>query len=84
VTHYAVPNMTANLARSASRALANAFLPFVTALAGHGTEEALRRDPGLAQGAYLLRGRLVHARAGMALGWPVTPLETVLGEGGRS
>jgi alanine dehydrogenase len=76
VIHYAVPNMTANLARSASRALANALLPHALNLAGRGAAEALLHDPGLARGAYLVAGQMVNPLAGAALGVPAVPLES--------
>ncbi len=79
VTHYCVPNMTADIPRTASRALANAAVPYVARLAELGLEEAARRDPGLAQGIYLYRGVLVHPRVGEILGLEVSTLADLLG-----
>lgn len=79
VLHYCVPNMTADIARTASRALASAALPYVTRLADLGVEEALRRDPGLARGVYLYQGRLVHSLVAEVLGLPAERLEDLLG-----
>ena len=81
VVHYCVPNLTANVARTASRALANAALPYLVELANEGLEVALRHDPGLAQGLFLYRGRMVNERAGKRLGIPVVPLASLLDEG---
>lgn len=78
VVHYCVPNMTANVARTASRALSDAVLAPVAALAGRGLEQALRQDPGLAAGVYLYRGRLVSEPLARALGVPATPLDALL------
>jgi alanine dehydrogenase len=78
VVHYCVPNVTANVARTASRALANASLPYISALADKGVDGALRDDPGLAAGVYLYKGQMVHRMAGETLGIPVTPLEQLL------
>ncbi len=84
VVHYCVPNMTANVARSASRAMADAVLPYVHEIVGRGLEEALRGDPGLARGVYLYRGRIVHDAVAGLLGEPATPLAGLLaGAGGR-
>lgn len=80
VTHYCVPNMTADIARTASRALANAALPYLARLADLGVDEALRRDPGLAEGVYLYRGRLVQPRVGEVLGMPTARLADLLDE----
>lgn len=79
VTHYCVPNMTANIARTACRALANAALPTLTALAADGAA-ALRADAGLRQGVYLYQGHLVHPDAADTLGLPATPLDRLLRE----
>jgi len=75
VVHYCVPNMTANVARTASRALSTVALPRIRALAGRGLEAALRAHPGLAAGVYLYRGRLVNARVGETLGLPVSSMD---------
>ena len=57
VTHFCVPNFTADLGRSASVALAQAMLPYVLTIAKHGVEGALERCAELAHGVYTLRGR---------------------------
>jgi len=82
VIHYCVPNMTATIARTASRALVNAALPYVRAVADHGLERALREDPGLAAGVYALNGKLVNAHIGQSLGLPATPVSELIGSGG--
>ena len=80
VVHYCVPNMTANIARTASRALANAVLPTLRALSRKGLAAALREDPGLAAGLYIYEGRLVNEKVGATLGIPVAPSPTLSGE----
>jgi alanine dehydrogenase len=81
VVHYCVPNMTANIPRTASRALANAALPYLEKLAGRGLETALREDPGLAEGIYLYRGKPVNPSVAETLGTTATPLQQMLDEG---
>lgn len=83
VLHYAVPNMTANIARSASRALATASHGYLVRLAERGVEGALADDAGLAQGVYMANGKLVNATAGSALGIPVSELAEALEKGNR-
>jgi alanine dehydrogenase len=73
--------MTANIARTASRALTNAALPYVIELANRGIDEALRNDPGLADGVFLYKGKMVNATAGETLGFAATSLEKLLNEG---
>ncbi|KAB2962194.1 MAG: alanine dehydrogenase [Thermoanaerobaculia bacterium] len=82
VVHYCVPNMTASIARTASRALAHAALPYLLELAGSGPDRALAHDAGLAAGTSLFRGKVVQRTLGQALGVEVTPLEVLL-EGRR-
>jgi alanine dehydrogenase len=60
VVHYAVPNMPALVARTATLALAAALLPRVQLLADAGIAPALDADPGLAQGAMIWDGAVVH------------------------
>jgi alanine dehydrogenase len=57
VTHFCVPNFTADLGRSASVAVAQAMLPYVLTIAKHGVESAIGKCPELARGVYTLRGR---------------------------
>jgi len=57
VTHFCVPNFTADLGRSASTAIAQAMLPYVLTIARHGVDLALEKCPSLARGVYTLRGR---------------------------
>jgi alanine dehydrogenase len=84
VLHYCVPNMTANIARTASRAFASATIPYLLTIAEKGLIRALNEDPGLAQGIYLFRGEIVNKMLGEMLGIDAIPLEKLLEEDGRS
>lgn len=84
VTHYCVPNMTANVARTASRALTLAALPAITWMAEGGIEGALRADPGLRRGVYMYRGEVVHAHVAQAMGVAAKTLDNLLGMDRRS
>ena len=59
IVHYAVPNMPALVARTATFAYAAATLPYVRRLAGRGVEHAVRDDPGLASGVAIWEGAIV-------------------------
>ncbi len=78
VTHFCVPNMTANAPRTASRAMTLSALPFVVKLAEEGIESALRTDAGLAKGCFLYRGRFVNETAATSLGLPPARLSDLL------
>jgi alanine dehydrogenase len=84
VLHYCVPNMTANIPRTATRALATAAIPYLMAIAERGLEDALKTYPGLAAGVFVYKGQMVHERAGKAQEMAVTPIGELLGKGGRS
>jgi alanine dehydrogenase len=84
ILHYCVPNMTANIPRTASRALATAAIPYLVDIAGSGLEQALAGNTGLAAGVFVYEGNMVHERAGKAQELPVTPIYELLGKGGRS
>ena len=57
VTHFCVPNFTADLGRSASVAVGQAMLPYLLTIARHGVESAIQKCPELARGVCTLRGR---------------------------
>jgi alanine dehydrogenase len=57
VTHFCVPNFTADLGRAASMAVGQAMLPYLLTIAEHGAEGAIGRCSELARGVYMLRGR---------------------------
>jgi alanine dehydrogenase len=57
VTHFCVPNFTADLGRTASVAVGQAMLPYLLTIARHGIDSAMEKCPELARGVYTLRGR---------------------------
>ena len=67
VVHYCVTNMPGAVPQTATRALNNATLPFVLALADKGID-ALREDPHLRQGLNVMDGKITNANVAMALG----------------
>jgi alanine dehydrogenase len=78
VVHYCVPNMSSNIARTASRVLSDAALPYVLEIASQGLEAALAADPGLAAGVYAYRGTLVHQAVARHVGAPPESLAALL------
>ena len=81
VVHFCVPNVTANIPRTASRALANAALPYLVELADRGLDAALQEDLGLAEGTVLYRGKIANKRVGKSLDIQATPIDRLLLEG---
>lgn len=82
VVHYCVPNMTADMGRSASIAIAQALMPFVMILAERGIADALRSSSALARGVYLYRGACVQPRLAAARNVPWRELKALLGAEG--
>ena len=78
VVHYCVPNMTANVARTASRALARAVIPLLLDLVGKGLERVVRDIPGFAAGVYVYKGKLVNEQVAAVLRVDSTPLPQVV------
>ena len=56
VVHYAVSNMTADVARTATQALSNTVLPYVLETANRGLAAACDDDPGLGRGLVTAAG----------------------------
>lgn len=70
VLHYCVANMPGAVPRTSTRALTSATLPFVLALADHGIDGALQRDPHLRNGLSIRSGKLLSAVVAGSLGMP--------------
>jgi alanine dehydrogenase len=66
VVHYCVANMPGAVPHTSTNALTAATLPYVTALAGLGTEKAMAADPPLARGLMTRAGVLVNKSVGRA------------------
>ncbi len=84
VVHYAVPNMTANVARTATSALTNACLPWVLEVANRGIGEACLASRGLAQGLVAARGRCFQPLIAERFDVPCVPVSDALSAGGSA
>ncbi len=81
VVHYCVPNLTADMSRSASMALAQALLPYLLKISEQGIAEALGRSAELRRGAYTHDGQCVRRSLAEALGLPWRPVSGVEARG---
>ncbi len=68
VVHYGVANMPGAVPRTSTIALSNAVLPYALELANLGLREAVMRNPNIADGLNVAKGRIVHAGVAEALG----------------
>src|SRR5580704_10367460 len=60
VVHYCVTNIPGAVPHTSTLALTNSTFPYLLRLANLGTREALKRDPGLAEGLNTWMGTLTH------------------------
>lgn len=70
VLHYCVPNMPGAYGRSATLALSNALLPYITKLAELGLEKFLNEDPHFACGLNVFQGKITHKEVADSLKLP--------------
>ena len=77
VTHYCVANMPGAVPITSTKALTNATLPYVEAIANSGIKAAVEDDPALAKGVNVIRGKLTYEAVAEAHGLDYTPLADV-------
>jgi alanine dehydrogenase len=78
IIHYCVANMPGGVPVTSTRALTNATLPYVEAIAGHGLAEAVAADSALGRGVNVIAGKITHEAVAEAHGLEYTPLADVL------
>lgn len=83
VVHYCVPNMTANIPRTASKALTLAHLRYLELIATQGVAGALRSEPALARGTPMYRGSVTTETIASLFGLEHRPIESLLGGEGE-
>jgi alanine dehydrogenase len=78
IVHYCVANMPGAVPMTSTRALTNATLPYVEAIAGKGLEGAVRSDRALARGVNVMAGRVTYEPVALDLGHPYIPLSEIV------
>jgi alanine dehydrogenase len=78
VTHYCVANMPGAVPITSTKALTNATLPYVEAIANKGLRAAVADDPALAKGVNVIEGKLTYEAVAEAHGLEYTKLDDVL------
>jgi alanine dehydrogenase len=78
VLHYCVANMPGGVPITSTKALTNATLPYVEAIAEHGLADAVARDKALAKGVNVLEGRITYEPVAEAHDLDYTPLGELL------
>src|SRR5258706_7423119 len=72
VIHYCVTNMPGGVPITSTKALTNATLPYVEAIADRGLREAVAADGALAKGVNVLAGKITYAAVAEAHGLEYT------------
>jgi alanine dehydrogenase len=83
VVHYCVANMPGAVAGTSTYALTNETLQYVRRLANDGWRQAARKHPALKLGLNVVEGKVVFADLAEQFGYPLTPVDAVLGDVGR-
>ena len=78
IMHYCVANMPGGVPITSTKALTNATLPYVEAIAEHGLANAVARDRSLARGVNVLDGKITYEPVAEAHDLEYAPLEDVL------
>lgn len=79
VIHYSVPNLPSRVARTASIALSNVFLPLLLEMAeSGGVEHSLKYNAGFRHGAYIFNGILVNKFIGEYFSLPFQDINLLM------
>ena len=78
VVHYAVGNMPGAVPNTSTYALTNVTLPYALAIADRGLEDAVRRDPAVAQGVNAYGGQLTNSGVADAHGMDAVRLSSLI------
>jgi alanine dehydrogenase len=79
VLHYCVPNVSSRVARTASIALSNIFVPMLSDIGDlGGIKEMIKNDAGFRHGVYIYQGKLVNTSIGDYFNEPAHDINLLL------
>ena len=79
VTHYCVPNIASGVPNTASYVFSNFFAPVLLTIGEEGgTENMLKRDPGVRKGVYMLNGTLTNPYIGESFRLPSQDIDLLM------
>ena len=78
VIHYCVANMPGAVARTSTRALTNATLPYAIEIANKGWKKAMQENKEIKLGANVIKGHVTFEAVSDAFGLEYTPVEKFL------
>ncbi len=78
VVHYCVANMPGAVARTSTRALTNATLPYVFQIANKGWKKAMKENPEIKPGANVVKGKVTYKGVADAFGLEFVSIDSLL------
>jgi alanine dehydrogenase len=78
VIHYCVANMPGAVAKTSTKALTNATLPYAVEIANHGWRQAMDQNEEIRHGANVVAGRVTYPGVAEAFGMEYVPVESLL------
>jgi len=78
VIHYCVANMPGAVARTSTRALTNATLPYAIEIANKGWKKAMQENREIRLGVNVIKGHVTYKAVAEAFGLDHTPVDTFL------
>jgi alanine dehydrogenase len=78
VIHYCVANMPGAVARTSTRALTNATLPYAVEIANKGWKKAMQENKEIKLGANVIKGQVTYKAVAEAFDLDYTPVEEFL------
>ena len=78
IVHYCVANMPGGVAKTSTRALTNATLPYAIEIANKGWKKAFKENPEIRLGANVVDGKVTYKGVADAFGLKYVPIDSLL------
>jgi len=78
IVHYCVANMPGGVAKTSTKALTNATLPYAVEIANNGWKRAIQENPEIKLGANVVKGKVTYKAVADAFGLEYTPIDALI------
>jgi len=78
IVHYCVANMPGGVAKTSTKALTNATLPYAVEIAYKGWKRAIQENPEIKLGANVVKGKVTYKAVADAFGLEYTPVDALI------
>jgi len=78
IVHYCVANMPGGVAKTSTKALTNATLPYAVEIANKGWKRAIQENPEIKLGANVVKGKVTYKAVADAFGLEYTPVDALI------